>query len=68
MKELGDPAHLVWRRSTKCESGLCVEVAVTAQTALVRDGKRPNGPHLSFGPRSWDDFLTAIKAGEYDRH
>lgn len=60
--------HLVWRRSTKCDSGMCLEFAVNERSALVRDSKRPAGPQLSFGPESWKDFVSAVKAGEYDRH
>jgi hypothetical protein len=67
MNELSDDARLTWRRSTKCDSGLCVEVAMAAGAALVRDGKRPDEPHLRFLRDSWQDFLTAVKAGEYDR-
>jgi Domain of unknown function (DUF397) len=67
MNELSNDALLTWRRSTKCDSGLCVEVALAADAALVRDGKRPEGPRLTFTRDSWQDFLAAVKTGGYDR-
>jgi predicted secreted Zn-dependent protease len=67
MNELSNDARLTWRRSTKCDSGLCVEVAATTDAALVRDGKRPEGSHLTFVRDSWQDFIAAVKTGEYDR-
>jgi hypothetical protein len=67
MYELSNDARLTWRRSSRCESGLCVEVAATTEAALVRDGKRPEGAHLTFVRGSWQEFLAAVKAGEYDR-
>ena len=54
-----------WRKSSKCDT-TCVEVAFN-QHVLVRDSKRPNEPHLSFDPQSWDEFLAAVKTGEFDR-
>ena len=66
MQATNDDARLIWRRSTKCNSGLCVEVALAEQAALVRDGKHPQGAHLTFGAQSWGAFLSAVKAGEYD--
>jgi Domain of unknown function (DUF397) len=63
----GTRATLVWRKSSRCESGLCVEVAL-ADEVHMRDGKqRPDGPRLSFGRQAWHGFVAGIKAGELDR-
>src|SRR6266508_1866134 len=35
MNELSNDARLTWRRSTKCDSGLCVEVAATPDAATL---------------------------------
>jgi predicted secreted Zn-dependent protease len=57
-------AKLVWRRSSRCESGLCVEVAF-ADEVYVRDAKQcPDGPQLSFDRQSWRRFIAAVNAGE----
>jgi Domain of unknown function (DUF397) len=59
--------HLVWRRSTKCDSGMCLEFAAAEGAALVRDSKQSDGPRLSFGPGAWANFLADVKAGGFDR-
>lgn len=38
----------------------CVEVANTPQLTLVRDSKRPDGPHTGFSPEAWIAFATCI--------
>lgn len=58
--------RLVWRRSSRCESGLCVEVARVGGGAAVRDAKDPAGPVLSFDAVSWKALLDGIRAGEFD--
>lgn len=60
MKDL----QLVWRRSTKCEAGACLLVATTPAVVLVRDGKDPDGPVLSFDPDAWTAFLVSLRGGE----
>lgn len=55
-----------WRRSSRCDSGTCVEVALDPDgLVLVRDSKDP-GPVLVFDPAEWDDFVAGVKAGEFD--
>lgn len=56
----------VWQRSSKCEQGACVEVALDAAGVLVRDGKDPDGPRLAFTREEWDAFVAGCKAGEFD--
>jgi hypothetical protein len=54
-----------WRRSTRCDSSACVEVAPAAAGVHVRDGKRPDGPQLSATRGEWAAFLRWVKdAGE----
>ncbi len=60
----------VWRKSSRCESELCVEVTTCNcddHTVLVRDSKDPHGPILSFGLSQWKAFTDGIKNGEFDR-
>lgn len=54
--------HLVWRKSSFSGMGQdCVEVAASPTGIHVRDSKNPTGPHLTFTPAEWADFLTALK-------
>jgi hypothetical protein len=57
----------VWRKSTKCDTGLCVEVAFDrGHFVLVRDGKQPAGAqHLTFNPGAWSAFTAGIKANRF---
>lgn len=56
-----------WRKSTRCESHTCVEVATDEDTsaqdgALVRDGKLGDGsPVLSFSKAGWTSFVSSLR-------
>jgi hypothetical protein len=41
----------------------CVETALDLTHTSVRDSKRPDGAHISFGAAPWADFLHALKGG-----
>ncbi|HEX6357331.1 DUF397 domain-containing protein [Actinophytocola sp.] len=53
----------MWRKSTKTNTGNCVEVR--GDLAALRDSKDPNGPRLAT-PRL-TTFLKGIKDGRFDR-
>jgi uncharacterized protein DUF397 len=55
-----------WRRSSRCASNTCVEIATVGQTYHVRDAKDPNGAVLSMDSAGWAAFVSAVKAGEFD--
>ncbi|MFE7973650.1 DUF397 domain-containing protein [Streptomyces shenzhenensis] len=38
--------------------GDCVEVADLTPCIAVRDSKQPAGPHVTFSPAAWGDFLA----------
>jgi hypothetical protein len=59
----------VWRKSTRSGNGGsdCVEVARLPGVVGVRDSKDPAGPALRIDPAGWSAFLTAVKAGNFDR-
>ncbi len=75
---------MIWRRSSYCDTGTCLEVAFRVASAcdtggcvavaiaeddvLVRDSKEVDGPVLRFTPGEWAAFLVGAKAGEFDRH
>jgi hypothetical protein len=58
--------HADWRRSRRCESGSCVEVAQFADSIGMRDSKLTDSPVLEFTRPAWDAFLAGIRAGEYE--
>jgi hypothetical protein len=56
---------LDWRKSRRCDSAHCVEVAVTAERVGVRDGKDPAGPALWFSVEEWTAFVEGVRAGDF---
>jgi hypothetical protein len=52
---------LVWRTSSRCDSGSCVEVAVTDDRVLLRDSRDPDGPRLSLTRAEWVEFLAWVR-------
>jgi hypothetical protein len=55
-----------WRRSTRCDSGTCVEVAFVADHVAMRDARGADGPLLRFSRGSWATFLAGMRNGEFD--
>jgi hypothetical protein len=52
---------LVWRKSSRSSNGNnanCVEVALTAAVARVRDSKNPQGRVLVLPANAWTTFVT----------
>jgi Domain of unknown function (DUF397) len=54
-----------FRRSSFCADKACVEVAHVAGDVLMRDGKQPDGPVLTFSRQTWAEFLDGAAAGEF---
>lgn len=55
---------LSWKKSSRCGTGACVEVAGTPDVVHVRDSKDPNSPVLSFEPTTWAAFIDNLRGGE----
>jgi hypothetical protein len=58
-----------WRKSSHSQGQggtECVEVAAVAQTALIRDSKDPDGPHLTVPRTHLRALITDLKSGLYD--
>jgi hypothetical protein len=57
-----------WRKSSRSgnSGGECVELALGASVAGVRDSKNSAGPVLTFGHTELAAFLNATKAGRFD--
>jgi hypothetical protein len=64
-----DTARVTWRKSTRSNgSGNCVEVADNlAGKVGLRDSKDPNGPVLTFDPKTWSLFVERVKQGTLGR-
>ncbi|GGN83697.1 DUF397 domain-containing protein [Streptomyces albiflavescens] len=56
----GDASGLKWFKSSYSDSSDindCVEIATTPATIHLRDSKSPQGPHLTFAPAAWANFV-----------
>ena len=62
---MNDSARPAWRRSSRCGTTTCVEVAKVGDQYLVRDSKNPDAAALSFTPQEWDAFVLGVSAGEF---
>ena len=58
-------SQLHWRRSTKCDSDTCVEIAILDNKAYLRNPKDA-GPYLVFDAEEWRSFLAGARDHEFD--
>ena len=56
---------ITWRKSTRCGSNSCVEVAKVDGEYLIRDSKNPQTAALSFTEEEWTAFTEGVAAGEF---
>ncbi|MGX6604307.1 DUF397 domain-containing protein [Micromonosporaceae bacterium Da 78-11] len=56
---------VAWRKSSRCGSNACVEVAKIDNEYLVRDSKNPDMSPLSFTADEWTAFVAGVEAGEF---
>ena len=56
----------VWKRSSECAGGTCVEVSLLDDQVAVRDSKDANGQVLLFSALEWHAFLAGVRKGEFD--
>ncbi len=59
-------SELVWHRRTVCESGACVEVAVTGDAVMVRSSLDPEATPVTLSRDEWRAFLAGAKEGAFD--
>lgn len=52
-------------KSSRCDSGHCVEVRVEPEDVYLWDSKEPK-VRLRFTPDEWEAFLHGAKLGEFD--
>ena len=54
-----------WRKSSRCSSNACVEVAKVEGGVIVRDSKNPDRAPLQFTPEEWSAFVQGVNLGEF---
>jgi hypothetical protein len=54
----------IWRHSSFCNGGTCLEIAVQGGVIAVRDSRNPEGPVLRFSAERWQEFVGGIKSGQ----
>jgi hypothetical protein len=52
-------AELIWRKSTRCESQHCVEMAQVRAGVAVRDSVNPE-QFVTFNAAAWRAFVGAL--------
>ncbi|HXT42610.1 MAG TPA: DUF397 domain-containing protein [Pseudonocardiaceae bacterium] len=58
---------LLFRTSSRCSKGGCVEVAPLPDGgAVVRDSKNRDREPFTFDRQEWVDFVLGVKNGEFD--
>ena len=62
MDNINAPA---WRKSSRCGTSTCVEVARVEDQYLIRDSKNPESAALAFSKAEWDAFVEGVAAGEF---
>jgi len=60
-----DNQDLRWLKSSACESGGCLEVAVVGGAVLLRQSGAPDEV-LTLSNAEWLTFLAGVKAGDFD--
>jgi len=51
-----------WRKSTRCQTGECVEAGQGAGVVGVRDSRDRDGGLLEMTPAAWRAFTARLKA------
>ncbi len=57
---------LVYRVSSRCTAGGCVEVAPLPDGGAVVRGTKDRAVGLMFDGQEWADFVAGVKNGEFD--
>jgi hypothetical protein len=55
-------SSLVWRKSRRCDSSACVEVAVTSESVVLRNSQDPGGSVLHLSKDQWTAFIAFVQA------
>lgn len=68
LEETVSSPHVIpaWRRSKRCESAQCIEVARIEGLVAIRDSKDPHGVVLTFTLAEWGAFVDGVRDGDFD--
>jgi hypothetical protein len=58
--------RIVWKISSKCDSGQCIGVARRGETILITDTSNLRGPVGEFSIGKWRQFIADVKLGDFD--
>ena len=58
--------NIAWRKSSRCGSNACVEVAKVEDTMLLRDSKNPATPPMSLDLGQWAGFVADVANGAFN--
>ena len=65
-KNLAGASLMGWRKSSLCGTDTCVEVAISANKAFVRNSKDTARGYLVFDAAEWTSFLAGVQNHEFD--
>jgi len=57
------PCGMTWWKSSACEGGACVEVAMSGPAVMVRQSLDPGGVVLIFSRDQWRAFVAVMRCG-----
>jgi hypothetical protein len=64
---MSEPTNeVMWRRSSRCGSGACVEMSSDSEVVYLRDAKDPSGPQLTFSHETWRAWIAGLKDDDVD--
>ena len=55
---------MTWRRSSRCDTGSCVEVDLTPDRVRVRNSQAPDVV-VEFDAEEWAAFVAGVEVGEF---
>jgi hypothetical protein len=58
--------RIVWKISSKCDSGQCVGVARRGETILITNTSDLRSPVGEFSIDKWRQFIAEVKLGNFD--
>jgi hypothetical protein len=57
---------LLFRRSSRCSAGGCVEVAMLPDGGVIMRGSKDHTRFLICNKHEWFQFVSGAKSGEFD--
>jgi hypothetical protein len=61
-----DASSIYWHKSSLCQNGECVEIAVHNDTVVMRSSAEPSSAYIRLTPEEFGAFLREAKTGRFD--